>query len=747
MKNSEGFGRPVRRVDGPLKVTGHAKYSGEYSADDLLHGCIVSSTIAKGRITNIDVTAAMALPGVVKVFTHENRPEMSEKSKDYKDEVGPPGEPFRPLADDRVLYSDQPVALVVAENFEAARDAAALVKITYAPEPYQTDLQLAEAYIPPKKRSGIAPPPKPRGNFEKAYAASPIQFEAEYYIPPEHHQPMEPFATTCVWNGDGSITVYDKTQGSQNVQSYLANIFDLKPAQVRVVNSYVGGAFGSGLRPQHQVFFAVMASTAMKRSVRVVLDRSQLFGFTHRPETIQTIKLGANLDGELLAIGHEATGATSRFEDHQEVVVNWTGLQYHAENVELTYKLAKLDTASPGDMRAPGAMIGQFASESAIDELSYQLKMDPIALRLKNYTEKDENQNKQFTSKALRECYAVGAQAFGWERRKPEPRSMQDGRELVGWGMASAAWESLVSKTAASVSLSADGHLTVSSATSDIGTGTYTIMSQTGAEALGLPVSKVTARLGDSDLPAAPVEGGSWGAASTCSAIYLACDELKKQLLHHAAKMSPAPIGNPSTDEVIFANGRITCKDDPSKSVSLEDVVRSSGKPQLTAEGTVKPGLIQMLRYVSYTHAAVFVEVRVDEELGVIRITRVVSATAAGRILNPKTARSQILGGIVMAIGSALHEESYMDHRLGRFMNHNLAEYHVPSNADIEDIEVIFVEEHDDKASPIGAKGLGEIGIVGTGAAIANAVFHATGRRVRDLPITIDKMLGLTNAT
>ena len=377
MKNSEGFGRPIRRVDGPLKVTGHAKYAGEYAADGLLHGYVVSSTITKGRITSIDVTAAMALSGVVKIFTHENRPELSEKSKNYQDEVSPPGDPFRPLASDRVLYSDQPIALVVAESFEAARDASALVKITYAPEPHQTDMELADSYIPPKKRSGISPPPKPRGNFEKAFAAAPVKFQAEYYVPPEHHQPMEPFATTCVWNGDGSITVYDKTQGSQNVQSYLAHIFDLKPAQVRVVNSYVGGGFGSGLRPQHQVFFAVMAATALKRSVRVVLDRSQLFGFTHRPETIQTIKLGANPDGQLLAIGHEAIGATSQYEDHQEVVVNWTGLQFHADNVELTYKLAKLDTASPGDMRAPGAVIGQFASESAIDELSYQLKIGP----------------------------------------------------------------------------------------------------------------------------------------------------------------------------------------------------------------------------------------------------------------------------------------------------------------------------------------------------------------------------------
>ncbi len=749
MPQENYIGRSTRRVDGPLKVTGAAKYAAEYGAPGLLHGYIVSSAIARGRITSIDTAAAMAIPGVVKIFTHENRPELSDKAKDYNDETAPPGEHFRPLASDRILFSDQPIALVVGETFEAARDAASLVRVSYAPEPHETDLHVARqaAYKPPKQRSGVAPPPKPRGDFARAYGLATERFEAEYSTPFEHHNPMEPHATTCVWNGDGSITVYDKNQGSQNAQHWVVHIFDFEKDQVRILNSFVGGAFGSGLRPQYQLFFAVMASKALKRSVRVVLTRDQTFSLVYRPHTVETVKLGSTLDGNIQAIYQGAIGNTSSFEDHQEVVVNWIGLMYHADNVELTYELAKLDTYTPGDMRAPGAVVGQFASESAIDELACKLRIDPIELRLKNYTTRDENDDKQFTSKALRECFTRGAEAFGWSRRNPEPRSMREGRELIGWGMAAAAWEAKIQKTAASARLGADGFLTVSSATSDIGTGTYTVMAQTGADVLGLPLECVIARLGDSDLPEAPVEGGSWAAASTCSAILHACETLKAKLVSEAHGMDGSPIGRASIDDVVFAGGRITRKDNAAKNVSLIDVVRSTGKEQIAAEEVAKPGLIDQLKWTSYTHSAIFCEVRIDEEVGSLRVTRVVNAVAAGKILNPKTARSQILGGVVMGIGSALEEETYMDHKLGRFMNHNLAEYHIPVNADIENIDVIFVHEHDEKTSPIGAKGLGEIGIVSTGAAIANAVFHATGRRVRHLPITVEKVLGLDQTT
>ena len=743
MAQQSGLGNPVSRVDGPLKVTGKATYAGEYQLPGLLHGAIVSSSVTTGRILSIDSTAALALPGVIQVFTHENRPEVSDKAKDYEDQTAAPGKHFRPLGSDRVLFANQPVALVVATSFEAARDGAALVKLHYESGPHETDLKhaLATAYEPPKVRTGIAPPPKPKGKFEEAYAGAAVKLEAEYEVPFEHHNPMEPFATTCEWKADGSITVYDKTQGAQNTQAYLVQVFDLDKKKVRVVNEFVGGAFGSGLRPQHQVFFAVMAARALERSVRVVMTRDQMFTFTHRPWTVQKLTLGADPYGKILALKHEAVAGTSRFEDHQEVVVNWSTLQYHCENTQFRYELVKLDTNSPGDMRAPGAVIGQFAMESMVDELAYAVGMDPLQIRLANYTEEDENADKKFTSKALRECFEIGAKAFGWDLRSAAPRSMKEGRELIGWGMASAVWEALVMPTMAEAVLGPDGKLTVSSATADIGTGTYTIMAQTGADALGLDIGAVTAKLGDSDLPMAPVEGGSWGAASTCSAIMDACASIQKDVLKGAHEVDVDPLGGAKIDEVEFVGGFVQRKDDPSRRVSLVDAIAAAGGEPITGKGHVKPGLIDSMRFKSYTHSAVFCEVRVDEELGTVRVTRVVDAVAAGRILNPKTARSQILGGLVMGIGSALHEETIMDHRMGRFVNHNFADYHVPSNADIEQLEVIFVPEHDEKTSPIRAKGLGEIGIVGTNAAIANAIFHATGKRIRNLPITIDKIL------
>ena len=739
------IGQPTRRVDGVAKVTGSAQYAAEYDAPGLLHGCVVSGSIAKGRIVSIDTSAALALPGVIEVFTHLNRPVGSDWSADYGDMIAPPGEPFRPLGNERILFNGQPVALVVADHLEAARDAAALLEIAYAAEPHCTDLDEASrrAYKPPKKRMGIAPPPKPRGDFGNAFADAPVKFEAEYRTAIEHHNPMEPFATTCIWQKDGFIEVHDKTQGSQNVRGYLAHALQIPKRKVRVLNRFVGGAFGSGLRPQYQVFLAAMASLALERSVRVVLTRDQMFTLSYRPQTIQTVTLGAEQSGQLTAIGHRAVANTSSFEDHQEVVVNWSTLLYSAPNTRSRYELAALDAFTPSDMRAPGAPIGVFAIESAIDELAHRLRIDPIELRLRNYTERIEDGHKKFTSKSLARCFERGAEAFGWADRDPEPRSMRDERELVGWGMAAGVWDAMMVPARARAALDRDGHLTVSAAATDIGTGTYTVMAQTGADALGLPIDRVTAELGDSRLPFTLVEGGSFTAASTCSAVLKACEKLKEKLVFAAYKVPGRPLGRASPDDVRFNAGRIERADDPSIGVTLAEVMAAADTARCEATATAIPDVLSMLTHAGYTHSAVFCEVRVDEDLGMVRVTRLTTVASGGRILNPKTARSQILGGMVMGIGAALHEESVLDHRLGKFMNHNLAEYHVPAHADIEDMQVIFIEEHDTKVSPIGVKGLGELGIVGTNAAIANAIFHATGRRVRELPITIEKVLGL----
>lgn len=478
LKNDPHIGSPRNRVDGPAKVTGAATYAAEFAATDLGHGYIVESAIARGLIRSINVAAAEAAPGVIKVFTHENRPQTAWFK--YRDQVGPPGSPFRPLYSEEIQYSGQPIALVVATSFDAARDAAALVAVEYAEEPHLTDLSIArnDAYKPPKKRMGIAPPPDPRGDAVKAFSEAPVRVSAEYAIASEHHNPMEPHATTVLWEGDGKITVHDKTQGVQNSQAYVASVFGLSSDNVRVVAPYVGGGFGSGLRPQHQLFLAVMASLALERSVRVELTRQQMFGHVHRPETINAVALGADADGKLVSIQHHVVAATSQFEDHQENVVNWSGMLYHAPNVDLRYELAKLDIYSPGDMRAPGAPLGLFALESAMDELAIAAKIDPIELRLRNYTDHDENDGKAFTSKELRACYREGAERFGWHKRNTRPCSMRDGRELIGWGMASGVWEAGMMKTAARAVFTADGRLELSCATSDIGTGTYTILSQ-----------------------------------------------------------------------------------------------------------------------------------------------------------------------------------------------------------------------------------------------------------------------------
>jgi xanthine dehydrogenase YagR molybdenum-binding subunit len=740
-----GIGTPLSRVEGPAKVTGQARYAGEHFPAGMLYGVIVSATIAKGRITGIDDRAARAVAGVVEVVTHRNRPGTASSDSAYHDETSPPGSPFKPLNDENILFSGQPVALVVAETFEAARYAASLVEVSYEAEPHNTDFEVArdEAFLPKKKRDNFKAP-KPRGDAERGFAEAALKVDVEYHLATEHHNPMEMHATTVEWHGDGSITVHDKTQGPQNVQAYLAAVFEMKKEDVRVLNPYVGGAFGSGLRPQYQVFLAVLAARMLARSVRVTMTRQQMFTHVHRPEAVQHVRLGGTADGTLDSIINEAVTATSRFEQNMENVVTWGLINYAAPNAMGDYKIAPRDTYTSGDMRAPGAATGVTLFEMAVDELANAAGMDPLAFRLKNLSDIDAMNETEFTSNALRDACRQGAEAFGWDKRSLAPRSMKEGRELVGWGVAVGTWDVQFNKTTARAKLSANGHLEVASAASDIGTGTYTVMAQIAAGTLGLDPDQVSVKLGDSSLPTSPVEGGSWMAASVGYAVQVACLSVGEKLLKAAAKVEGRPLGHAGMEDVEFVGGAIRLKADPTLSVSYAEAMRAADIPSIEVEEQGSDGIsgmISKIRKARATHNAIFAEVRVDEQLGVIRVTRIVNAVAAAKIINPKTARSQILGGTVMGIGMALHEESFLDHRLGRFMNHNLAEYHVPANADVHDIEVIFVDEPDDEATPLGVKGLGEIGIVGTAAAIGNAIFHATGKRVRSLPITIDKLL------
>jgi xanthine dehydrogenase YagR molybdenum-binding subunit len=728
------IGTPASRIDGHAKVTGAAKYAGEFTAPDLAHGSVVTSTIAKGRIARIDVSEALSVEGVIAVLTHKNRQPMAGTDRAYRDETAPEvGSPFRPLYDDKIRFSGQPIALVLADDWETAGFAASLVRVEYEEEAHITDLhqQLHEA-------KAIDTPPKPRGKADKALAVADVRHEAEYYIPVEHHNPMELFASTVIWDSDGKLTVYDKTQGVQNVQRYVRGVFKLKSDDVRVVSPYVGGAFGSGLRPQYQVALAVLAARALQRSVRVVLTRQQMYTLGFRPGSIEHVGLGATADGALDAITHEVSAITSQYEDFARNDTGWSGALYKCANTKYSHKLASLDLATPCDMRAPGAATGVYALECAMDELAVALKIDPLELRIRNYSDRDQNDDLPYTSKQLRECYRQGAEAFGWSRRNAEPRSMRDGSELVGWGMATGVWEALQMKTAARIVLSANGHAEIACATSDIGTGTYTIMAQVAADMLGLPIDNISIKLGDSTLPQSPVEGGSWMAASVSHAIASAADAVRKELLRLAKKVPDSPLAGTKLDDIALADGKIASKRDTSRAVSITDAMRNSGVDRIEQERF--SDFREDSKHARNTHSAVFAEVKIDEQLGAIRVTRVVSAVAAGRILNTRTAHSQIMGGVVWGIGMALHEETLIDHHFGRIMNANFGEYHVPVNADVHDIKVIFVDEPDDIINPLGIKGVGEIGIVGVAAAIANAVYHATGKRIRDLPITLDKL-------
>jgi len=731
------LGKPMSRVDGHAKVTGAAKYAAEHNVPGLAYGFVVTSAIARGHIQNIQPAEALAVPGVLDIFTHAHRPKLASSDEKYGDEVAPPGSPFRPLYDDQVRFSGQPVALVVAEDPETARFAASLVRIDYDQRTHTTDLEENRGRARAVKENGESHSHR-RGNATRAFDHSPVRIEAEYRMPVEHHNPMEMFGATAIWESDGRITIYDKTQGPLNCQNYVANVFGMRQGAVRVLAPYVGGGFGSGLRPQYELPLAVLAARALRRSVQVTLTRQQMFTIGYRAGNIQSLALGADADGKLTSFRHEWIGMTSRFENFQRSYVTWSSQLYKCDNVELVQKLVKLDQNTPCDMRAPGGAEGLFAIECAMDELAYAANVDPLALRLLNYSDRDQIEDKPYSSKELRECYRQGADRFGWSKRSATPRSMKEGNERVGWGMATGIWEAMQMEASAKATLTANGSLEIASATADIGPGTYTMMTQIAAEMLGVPIEHVTAKLGDSSLPHAPVEGGSFTTSSVGCAIQTACNAVQKQLLRMAQKAPRSPFASAKLEDVIFTEDKIRHKTNGAE-LSLLDAMRAGNVERIEKEATATPN--ENSKYAHYAHSAIFAEVKIDEQIGVIRVTRIVNAVAAGRILNPKLAGSQILGAVVGGIGMALHEETLTDKRFGRFMTHNLADYHVPANADVHAIDVIFVDEKDDEINPLGVKGVGEIGIVGTAAAIANAIYHATGKRVRDLPITIDKLL------
>ena len=703
------IGKEVNRVDGVAKVTGKAKYAAEFQLKDTAHGFLVLSTIAKGKIKMIDTLEAEKQPGVVRIFTHKNVPKLAFTDAKDKDGVAPGGKPFRALQTDEIFFNAQPVALVIAETFEQARSAANLVKIAYTEGKPTTRLK---DVLDKKFAENGDTPPKLRGNPNEAFQKAAVKIEAEYTIPVEHHNAMEPHASIAFWENN-KLRIFDKTQWVHNVRNHLASIFGIPETDVTVISPFVGGAFGGALRPAPNVMLAAMAARELKRPVKIVYTRRQLFtAHGYRPGTWQKVKLGADKNGKLTALIHEAVSNTSEFENYGEGTPSSSRSMYACPNLHTDYKIARVNLATPLYMRAPGAVSGMFALESALDELSYALKIDPLELRLINYAEKDPDSGKPFSTKALRECYAEGAAKFGWKNRKPEPRSMRDGNWLIGWGVATGTWGAFQAPASVRVTLRADGTALVESAASDMGPGTYTTITMIAAETLGLPMEKVNFELGNSDLPQAPVHGGSMTTASVGTAVQECCQKILQ-------KISEMGGGNKNFAEVL----------------------RAKNLEQLQETHNSMPNFGERGKYSIASHGAQFVEVKVDEDLGIIRVTRIVEATAAGRVINPKAAHSQEMGGAVWGMGMALTEETEIDHRYGRIMNPTLAGYHVPVNADVFQIDTLFVEEDDKIANPLGIKGMGELGMVGIPAAIANAVFHATGKRVRDLPITPDKLL------
>ena len=741
--STEYIGKPISRVDGRAKVTGQAKYAAEFNvAASITYGYVVSSPIAKGKIASVNTRQALSQKGVLQVFTHENVPGFAWFDRSYKDQDAPKdGSPFRPFQSNEIQFSLQPIALVVAETFELARYASTLIHFEYeVDESLQAGIEL-NLDKAKKPKSYKVPMAKPRGDARKAFDKAAIQHQADYFHGSEHHNPMEMHATTVIYGDDDKLTIYDKTQSVLNSQSYITKIFGLSNDEARVISPFVGGAFGSGLRPQYQLYLAVMAGLELKRSVKVVLTRQQMFSFGHRPATLQKVCVAASADGKLQAVINDAFTETSQFEEYTENIVNWSGYLYQCDNVAFSHKIVPLDVYTPLDMRAPGGVTGVYAIECAIDELAIKAGIDPLEFRLLNYAEKDQNDDLPFSSKELRECYNQGAERFGWGERKAEARATKKGNYLIGSGVATGAWEAQQMPARAKALLSVGGKLVVSSATADIGTGTYTAMTQIAAETLGLPLEDVTFKLGDSIMPMAPLQGGSWTAATIGSAVKMVCDDVKAKLFQMARKLPNSPFADADAEEVVFANGSISQKAQPDIYYTLDEVMKKSELNYIEAEATSVPNMLKQKKYSRYTHSAVFVEVAVDEDLGTVHVNKVVTAVAAGRIINTKTARSQVLGGVVWGISMALHEDSVMDDRIARFMNHDLAEYHVPVNADIKDIDVIFVEEHDDIVNPLGVKGLGEIGIVGVAAAVSNAIYHATGKRLRNLPMQLNQLL------
>ncbi|CAJ0703256.1 Aldehyde oxidoreductase molybdenum-binding subunit PaoC [Ralstonia mannitolilytica] len=728
-------GQPLDRTDGLLKVTGQARYSAEFQLPRLVHAVLVQSTVPAGRITRVDTHVAQAMPGVLLVMTHENAPRLPNGGKPALEP--PAGRVLSLLQDDQVHYNGQPVALVVGDTLEHAQAVARMVRVEVAQQPARLDFETAraDAHSPGKVQNQSAD--TTRGDMAAGMAQAVQRIEAVYGTPMETHNPMEPHATIAVWDGD-ALTLYDSTQYVSGVRRTVAKTLGMSPDKVRVVCPFVGGGFGCKGSVWSHVVLAAMAGRQLGRPVKLVLERPQMFGpVGGRPRTEQRIAVGAARDGRFTAISHDSLTTTSMIEDWTEPCAIVTRMLYETPNQRTTHRLARLNVGTPTFQRAPGEATGTFALEVALDEMAYALGIDPVELRLRNDARQDPEKRLPWSSKSLAACYRSGAERFGWARRDPRPGSMREGNTRIGWGMATATYPANRSPAGATARYLPDGTAQVESGSQDLGTGTYTVMTQVAADAMGLPVDRVHFGLGDTRMPEAPVSGGSQSAASVSPAVQAAGQQARDALIAVAIADASSPLHGLGAGDITVADGMLTARSGAREPVAA--VVARHGRP-IEATAKVQPGE-EKQKFSMHSFGAVFAEVRVDADLGAIRVSRIVASYGVGRLLNAKTGRSQLMGGIVWGMGMALFEESLLDPRYGRIVNNNLAEYHVPVNADVPDIDILVLDEADPHINPLGAKGIGEIGITGVPAAIANAVYHATGRRVRELPITLDKLI------
>ncbi len=725
------------RVDGADKVTGKAKYTAEYNLPNMAYAVFVTSSIAKGTIKNIDTTKALAAPGVLDVIYYANCPAVpgyisnaAERPKNVFEWRG-----HKVLHDNQVRFFGQPVALIVADSLENANAAIRLVRPEYEADKFETNFD--QARKDPAKLKGTVN--YKRGN-ENAFKSAPIFVEAEYSIPAEVHLPMEMHATIAYWEGDDKVTLYDKTQGPKSTQSTIARTFGLQDKNVRVIAENVGGGFGSGLRSWANVPAAVIASKKLNRPVKLVLTRPQMFSLVgYRPQSWQKIGIGADATGRFIGISHEAISATSRYEDFREGIVNVSKFLYASENVDTKYSMLPLDMSTPVWMRGPGEATGSYGLESAIDELSYKLKMDPIELRLKNFTTVNPENKLPFSDINLKDCYAYGQQKIGWKNRPTTPGTLKENGWLIGYGMANGVFGAGKGSASVRALLNKEGRLTLECAVSDMGPGTTTSMTLIAANAMQMPIEKIKFKLGDSDLPPGPSQGGSGTTSTVGSAVDLACTTLKQNLKDLAIKYAPA-FNAFKSEALEVKNEMISVISDTTIKIAVIDLLQLIPDKQIDLTIASSGKTAEQLKFTSNSFSSHYVKVAVHPKEGTIKILQVVTTGDAGKIISPKTARSQMIGGVVGGIGMALTEQLEMDHTSGQIINASFGAYHVPLHSQIPPTDVWFVDKPDVNMNSIGAKGIGEIALIGFAAAVANAVYNATGKRVRDLPITPAKL-------